>query len=63
MTSFRNQARKDRRRVKRLKPPDTTRMWRIYVPGRRATFYYPSKQKRDHAFSKFVDAIKLDPQR
>ena len=62
MTSFRNSARRDRRRVKRLSKPDHTKMYAIYDPGKRMWLYFKSKRKRDQRFNAYLESGKITDQ-
>ncbi len=64
-SSYRERAKNDRKRAKRFKAPDTTKMWCLNVPdpnisGKYTQYYFSSKAKRDKRF-KDMGGIKIDP--
>lgn len=53
--SFRHRAKSNRRKVKRLKAPDTDKMWGFHVPSMRLVGYRKTKKQRDETVKKYVD--------
>ncbi len=66
--SYRERAAQNRRRVKRFKSPDVTKLYGLAVPdlhitGKYCQYYFRTKKLRNEAKIRFVDAKEINPKK
>lgn len=66
--SYRERAAQNKRRVKRFKPPNLSKMYRIdvpdlVIPGKLTSYFYPTKTRRDKALKKYPTGKLINPKK
>ncbi len=64
--SYRERSRNDKRKVKRFKSPDVSKMPGFKVPnpnvvGKWTYFFFKTKRRRNEMFHKYDGSVKIDP--